>query len=85
MPRPRLSLAPPAPSHLSLSLSRSLPASSQYVGHLSALALKATSIVRDIDPTNEMMFIRVRSKKNEIMIAPSKDFTLMVLQNPSSE
>jgi len=41
--------------------------------------------VRDLDPTNDLTFLRVRTKKNEIMIAPEKDFTLMVIQNPGQE
>lgn len=57
----------------------------QYAANLSQLASKARSIVRDLDPTNDLTFVRVRTKKNEIMIAPEKDFTLMVIQNPSQE
>ena len=33
----------------------------------------------------EIVFIRIRSKKHEIMIAPDKEFTLIVLQNPSND
>jgi len=31
---------------------------------------KARSSVRDLDPTNDVTFLRLRSKKNEILIAP---------------
>ncbi|KAG7999638.1 Dynein light chain roadblock-type 2, partial [Nibea albiflora] len=38
----------------------------------------------NIDPQNDLTFLlRVRSKKNEIMIAPDKDYFLIVIQNPS--
>ncbi len=35
--------------------------------------MKARGMVRDIDPQNDLTFLRVRSKKNEIMIAPGKE------------
>ncbi|KAM7006214.1 dynein light chain roadblock-type 1 [Tautogolabrus adspersus] len=55
----------------------------QYAGLLHQLVMKARSTVRDIDPQNDLTFMRVRSKKNEIMIAPDKDYFLIVIQNPS--
>jgi len=38
--------------------------------------------VRDLDPTNDLTFLRIRSKKHEIMVAPDKEFILIVVQNP---
>ncbi|KAL7406936.1 hypothetical protein ABVT39_000486 [Epinephelus coioides] len=55
----------------------------QYAGLIHQLMMKARSTVRDIDPQNDLTFLRVRSKKNEIMIAPDKDYFLIVIQNPS--
>lgn len=55
----------------------------QYAGLIHQLLMKARSTVRDIDPQNDLTFLRVRSKKNEIMIAPDKDYFLIVIQNPS--
>ena len=46
------------------------------------LTSKARSVVRDIDPTNDLTFLRIRSKKHEIMVAPEKDYLLIVVQNP---
>uniref|UniRef100_A0A1L8DX00 Dynein light chain roadblock n=1 Tax=Nyssomyia neivai TaxID=330878 RepID=A0A1L8DX00_9DIPT len=54
----------------------------QYAGLMSQLADKARSVVRDLDPSNDLTFLRVRSKKHEIMVAPDKDFILLVIQNP---
>lgn len=34
--------------------------------------MKARTTIRDIDPQNDLTFLRVRSKKNEIMIAPGE-------------
>lgn len=42
----------------------------QYAGLISQLAAKARSTVRDIDPSNDLTFLRIRSKKHEIMVAP---------------
>jgi dynein light chain roadblock-type len=55
----------------------------QYAGLLSQLADKARNVVRDLDPSNDLTFLRVRSKKHEIMVAPDKDFLLIVIQNPT--
>ena len=40
----------------------------QYAGLIHELAIKARSTVRDIDPTNDLTFLRIRSKKHEIMV-----------------
>ncbi|KAI4875078.1 hypothetical protein NFI96_033375 [Prochilodus magdalenae] len=55
----------------------------QYAGLIHQLVMKARSTVRDLDPQNDLTFLRVRSKKNEIMIAPDKDYFLIVIQNPT--
>lgn len=55
----------------------------QYAGLMSQLADKAKSVVRDLDPSNDLTFLRVRSKKHEIMVAPDRDFILIVIQNPT--
>lgn len=55
----------------------------QYAGLMSQLSDKARSVVRDLDPGNDLTFLRVRSKKHEIMVAPDKEFILIVIQNPS--
>lgn len=44
----------------------------QYIDLLQGFVMMARSIVRDIDPQNDLTFLRIRSKKNEIMIAPGK-------------
>lgn len=32
---------------------------------------------------NDLTFLRIRSKKHEIMVAPDKDFLLVVIQDPT--
>lgn len=45
------------------------------------LAAMANGAVRDLDPRNELTILRVRSKKNELIIAPHQDYLLIVVQN----
>ena len=47
----------------------------QYSGLITSLTSKARSVVRDLDPQNDLTFLRVRSKKHELMIAPGKSNT----------
>lgn len=55
----------------------------QYAALIHQLVLKARSTVRDMDPQNDLTFLRLRSKKNEIMVAPDKEYFLIVIQNPT--
>uniref|UniRef100_A0A8C7J9N4 Dynein light chain roadblock-type 2 n=1 Tax=Oncorhynchus kisutch TaxID=8019 RepID=A0A8C7J9N4_ONCKI len=52
----------------------------QYAGLLHQLTMKARSTVRDLDPQNDLTFLRIRSKKHEIMVAPDKEYLLIVIQ-----
>ena len=42
----------------------------KYASNISQLVAKARSVIRDLDPQNELTFVRLRSKKHEIMVAP---------------
>lgn len=55
----------------------------KYTSNLSELINKARSAIRDIEPTDDLTFIRIRSKNHEIMIAPDKEYLLIVVQNPT--
>jgi len=55
----------------------------QYSALITQLTAKAKSVIRDLDPQNDLTFVRLRSKKHEIMIAPDKDYILIVIQNPN--
>jgi dynein light chain roadblock-type len=54
----------------------------QYSVLISQLSERAKSIVRDLDPANELTYLRIKSKKHEILVAPEDDFILIVVQNP---
>jgi dynein light chain roadblock-type len=38
-----------------------------------------------LDPNNQLTFLRIKSKMHEIMIAPDKDFLLIVVQGPKDD
>ncbi|PRP74833.1 putative dynein light chain roadblock-type 2 [Planoprotostelium fungivorum] len=45
----------------------------KYSSLLTQLAGKARSVVRELDTSNDLTFLRIRSKKHEIMVAPVQD------------
>jgi dynein light chain roadblock-type len=52
---------------------------------LTILTKKAKSFVRDLEPTNDLTFMRVGTKTFEIMIAPDREFILVVIQSLTRE
>ena len=42
------------------------------------------AVIFDLDNTNDLVFLRLRSKKHEILVAPDKDYLLIVIQEPLS-
>mmetsp|Transcript_21961 Transcript_21961/g.30514 ORF Transcript_21961/g.30514 Transcript_21961/m.30514 type:complete len:98 (+) Transcript_21961:176-469(+) len=56
----------------------------QYAALVTHMASKARSVVRTLDSQNDLHFLRIRSKKHEIMVAPDNDYVLIVVQNPSA-
>lgn len=44
----------------------------EYASRIPSLAALARSVVRDLDPQNDFEFLRIRSQKHEIMVAPSE-------------
>ncbi len=56
-----------------------------YGVKLSQLARAARNLVRDLDPTNDLTFMRITCKKYELMVAPDKDYFMIVIQCPNEE
>ncbi|KAK2960580.1 putative Dynein light chain roadblock-type 2 [Blattamonas nauphoetae] len=54
-----------------------------YSTYCSAVAQQARSAVRDLDPLDDLKFMRIRTKKVEIMIAPEKEYTIICIQDPT--
>lgn len=61
----------------------------QYAALVSQFTVKGRGVVKNLDPEDELKFIRIRSKKHEIMIAPefekTREYYLVVVQDPSVE
>lgn len=57
--------------------------SKQHGALISSLTEKASLMISTLDPDDKLNFLRVRSQKKEIMIAPDNDFLMMVIQNPN--
>lgn len=54
----------------------------QYASLFQSLAMKAKSVVQDMDSNNELQLIRLRSKKNEVIVAPDAKYILIVIHEP---
>ncbi|KAI9274412.1 hypothetical protein BDA99DRAFT_237424 [Phascolomyces articulosus] len=54
----------------------------QYGQLISSLVQQARTTVTTLDDQNDLTFLRVRTKKHEIMIAPDHEYLLIVVQNP---
>ena len=53
----------------------------KYGVFLSKLAIYARNLIRDLNPKNDLTFLRVQCKKYEMMIAPDKEYFLIVITN----
>uniref|UniRef100_A0A8C8YBY5 Dynein light chain roadblock n=1 Tax=Prolemur simus TaxID=1328070 RepID=A0A8C8YBY5_PROSS len=59
------------------------PTTTQHANLMHNFVLKARSTVHEIDPQNDLTFLQIHSKKNEIIVAPDKDYFLIAIQNPT--
>jgi dynein light chain roadblock-type len=50
-------------------------------GLIRTLSDKAKSCVRDLDPQNDLTFLRIRTKKQEILVAPGKHLVFFSSKN----
>lgn len=53
----------------------------QYASLMIDLILKIPSTVHETDPQNDLTFLQIHSKKNEIIVASDKGYFLTVIQN----
>jgi len=56
------------------------PASTMVPALVQPLVQKARKMIRELDATNEFQTMRVRSVKNELLVYPERDYTLVVIQ-----
>jgi dynein light chain roadblock-type len=57
----------------------------QYAGLLQQMTHKAKAAIKELEPTNDLTFLRLRSKKHEILVAPERDYLLIVIQEPVAQ
>lgn len=53
----------------------------QYSGLLNNLVTQAKQMFQDLDPSNDLNFLRIRTKKHEFMVVPDQEFLFIVVQN----
>ncbi|KAG0242209.1 RNA-splicing factor [Actinomortierella wolfii] len=56
----------------------------QYASLMSELVRMARDSVTQLDAQNELTFLRIRTKKHEIMICPEREYLMIVVQTPES-
>ena len=39
-------------------------------------------MIRDLDPMNDLSFLRIKTKNEEIMVTPDTDYMLIAIQGP---
>ena len=57
----------------------------QYANMATLFTEKTVSTVKDLDQKDSVKTIRLRSKQNEVVIAPGKEYILVVVQKPQVE
>ena len=57
----------------------------QYSGLMIQLVDQAKTMFKEIDSSNDLTFMRLRTKKHEIMVAPDRDYLLIVVQNTADQ
>ncbi|KAL1924586.1 uncharacterized protein VTP21DRAFT_4240 [Calcarisporiella thermophila] len=55
----------------------------EYASHVNKLIGHTRETVAAIDSENDLTFLRVRTRKYEIMVCPDKEYVMIVLQNPA--
>ncbi|CAG7835494.1 unnamed protein product [Allacma fusca] len=53
-----------------------------YAAQVQQLVDKSRTMIKELDGNNDLSFIRLRTKKHEVLVAPDKDYALIVIQNP---
>jgi dynein light chain roadblock-type len=55
------------------------------IANINDLIDKARNIVRDVDPSNDMTLLRFTLRKHDIIIAPGKNFRIIVIQDTNKD
>lgn len=57
----------------------------EYGSLINQFTTNTQKAIKALHSEEDVAFIRIRSRKHEIMIAPDREFQLIVLQNPSND
>lgn len=66
-----------------LALKTNMPATAateSTVTSLHQLGVAARRLVRDLDPTDDLVFLRTSTRTEEILVSPDEKFTVVVIQ-----
>jgi dynein light chain roadblock-type len=55
-----------------------------YASLLIQLAANTRTVVRELDSQNDLSFLKIRTKKHHIMVAPDREYVLIVIQDPNA-
>ena len=55
-----------------------------YAALISQLIIHAKRVVRELDPSQELEQLRLRSNKHEIIVAPESKYIMIVVQVPDA-
>ncbi|CAJ1007407.1 putative Roadblock/LC7 domain containing protein [Leishmania naiffi] len=53
----------------------------QYAALFQPLAISAKTVLQEIDNNNELQVVRLRTKKDEIIVAPDSKYMLVIIQD----
>jgi len=42
-------------------------------------------MIRDLDPSNDLASLRIKTKNEEILVTPDKDYMLIAVQGPKAQ
>jgi len=56
-----------------------------YAQKVSTLLAQTRAVIKDLDNSDDLSFLRMRTKVHELLIAPGGDYMLIVIQDPSQK
>ncbi|XP_002067124.2 dynein light chain roadblock-type 1 isoform X1 [Drosophila willistoni] len=55
--------------------------SQKYAGKMTPLIKMARSMIRDVEPGDDLSYLRLRTRRNELMVAAENDHMVILIQN----
>ena len=59
------------------------PTTVQYSDMMRKMAVSTQNAVREINPEDDLRFLRIRTKKHEVMVAPDNGYMMIAIHDPS--